>query len=55
MVISEKQIFELIAIAHAAINIAFSKGSQWNEWAKNVSQLLDKINSQQSQELKSIE
>lgn len=55
MIISEKQVMELIAIATQAMHMALPKGSQWYEWTLNVGRLLDKINAQQSEKLKHIE
>ena len=54
MLISEKQVMQLIAIANQAMHMAFSKGSEWHDWLLDVSRLLDTINTQQSEELKEI-
>lgn len=52
MIISEKQIMHLMLIAKDAVHLALDKGDNWNGWAHSVSQLLDTINNQQSEELK---
>ena len=52
---SEKQIIQLMQIAKDSIHLALNKSDNWNNWAHEVSKLLDNISNQQSEELKVIE
>ena len=51
MIITERQIIQLIQIGQNAVTLALSKGGEWDGWAHNVSALLDIISNQQSNDL----
>lgn len=55
MIISEKQVLELVQIAGVSITLAIKNGEEWDEWAHSVATLIDEIHNQQSNELKAIE
>jgi hypothetical protein len=55
MIISEKQIFQLLHIATDATFLLSSHGRKYDEWVGMVAKLLDTINNQQSEELRTIE
>lgn len=55
MIISEKQVFNLIQIANNARNEAMKKWNpKWQEYAKQICKLLDDISNQQPTVLKII-
>lgn len=49
MIISEKQIMQLIAIANGSMQILLKRG--FKDDAKAIAELIDNINNQQSEEL----
>lgn len=53
MIISEKQIMQLLTIANGAIQSLTQKG--YHDSAKAIAELIDTINTQQSEKLKVIE
>ena len=53
MIISEKQIMHLLAIAKYAGQCAIDNNTEW--YAEEISILMDEIANQQSEELKSLE
>ena len=56
MIISEKQILQLMTIARSASELAMQRQTQgWTTFSSSVCTLLDDINDQQSEELKVIE
>lgn len=55
MIISEKQIMQLIGIAREAVQLTEGRNAHWDKWSDMVADLLDVINNQQSEELKVIE
>lgn len=55
MIISEKQIMQLITIARNASDLAMQKQTkEWMIFSSSVCSLLDNINDQQSEKLKEI-
>lgn len=53
MIISERQIMQLVAIANGAMQLLSQRG--FHDSAHQISELIDEINSQQSKELKVID